>query len=161
MMKIKILLILIITAVVIVGCSKEVESAEMLNPQPIAPQIIETKSINWQVFNHFAIGIAWDLGTGEEHSIAFISILTYKKLLNFDLGLIDFEEVKGTSDQWYENVSPGIGISADLLGLMESLPTVGEFVSWIPDVVGIGIGAYFEIDADIDVIPIIYLTAQW
>jgi len=131
--------------------------------EPLAPAVIEEKAIDWQVFSHFAIGAAWDLGTGEEHSIAFISILTYRDMINFDIGLIDFEQVNNSSDQWYENVSPGIGISADVISLVEEYTGLGKLVEWIPDIVGIGIGTYLEVDDidDMNVIPMLYLTAQW
>lgn len=131
--------------------------------EPLAPAVIEEKAIDWQVFSHFAIGAAWDLGTGEEHSIAFISILTYRDMINFDIGLIDFEQVNNSSDQWYENVSPGIGISADVISLVEEYTGLGRLVEWIPDIVGIGIGTYLEVDDidDLNVIPMIYITAQW
>ncbi len=153
MSKMKILLILLVAVFAICGCSKDAESVEA----------IAEKDVDWVVFSHFAIGAAWDLGTGEEHSIAFISILTYKELLNIDLGLIDFEDVQNSNDQWYENVSPGIGISADVIGLVEEYSGLGKLVEWIPDIIGIGIGAYLEIDSidDMDVIPMIYITAQW
>ena len=120
----------------------------------------ETASTDWQLFKHFSIGSAWE-ANGTSHSIAFVSILSYKELVNLDLGLIDFEQVEQEGSRWYDDADIGLGFSTDVLILLERFPVLGDYVTLIPDIVGIGVGVYVSLDGDMDVLPMLYVTATW
>jgi len=121
----------------------------------------EAADTDWQIFKHFSIGSAWDMTDGSAHSIAFVSILSYQELLNLDLGLIDFEQVEEDGTRWYDDMNIGLGLSTDILVLMEKFPVMGKYITLIPDIVGIGVGAYVSLEGDMDVLPMLYITATW
>ena len=123
--------------------------------------MIDGSNADWKYMQHYAVGIAWDMSNGAEHSIAFASVITYKDLLNIDAGLIDFEKVQASGDYWYNDLEPIIGISADVFGVLDLIPQVAPLIGWIPDCVGAGVGVHIEVENDHDVKPMAYITASW
>lgn len=124
-------------------------------------EAVEPLDLEWKFCQHLSIDVAWELGMADEHSIAFLSVVTWRDMLNLDLGLVDFEEVQSANEQWYDDINPSVGVSADVINLIEQVPGVSNLTQWIPDVVGIGIGAYMELGTEWDVLPILYIVATW
>ena len=83
-------------------------------------------------------------------------------MLNFDVGLIDFEIATGEDDLWYDDINPSIGISADVLKLLNESLIKAEFLETFGNVVGIGFGIYAEfLDGGVEMLPMLYIVAQW
>jgi len=123
--------------------------------------MIDGRNADWQYLKHYAIGVAWQVNNGDEHSIAFMSAVTYKDYYNFDIGLIDWEKVETSGDRWYTDLKPTAGISVDVFGVIATVPQIEPIVGWIPDCVGAGAGVYMDIDNNYDLLPIVYITASW
>ena len=113
---------------------------------------------------HYAIGVAYDLNDFDDHSIAFISLVTWRDVLNFDVGLVDFEQVQTEGDLWWQDLNPVAGLSADVQNLGKLVPQIQPILDWIPNWVGIGAGFYSELDEltgldDVD--ALLYVTINW
>jgi hypothetical protein len=124
---------------------------------------VESELVDFKFFQHFSIGVAWEINDLEDHSIAFTSLVTFKDMLNLDIGLIDFEQVDGEGEKWFDDINPSIGLSFDVLQIMQKFEFAKNILllAEISDVVGVGVGCYADIESDWDILPIVYLVAQW
>ncbi len=127
----------------------------------IAAEPIEIVDNDWTYLQHISTGFAWELGSMESHSIAFLSAVTWRDMINFDVGLIDIEKVEADGDRWYNDLKPIVGISVDVLKLLDEVPQLEPIIGWVPNAVGLGAGIHFELESDHDAIPTIYLVIKW
>ncbi|GAG36648.1 unnamed protein product [marine sediment metagenome] len=119
---------------------------------------------NLTYLTHFAAGVAWDLNDFDNHSIAFISVVTWRDTINLDIGLVDFELVETEGELWWHELNPVVGISMDVENLGILIPQIEPLLGWIPEWVGIGAGFYTELDNFIDmddVSLVLYATISW
>ena len=94
-----------------------------------------------------AIGIAWDMDDWEKHSYAYTTPATWKNSfldIDFNVGLIDFEQVETTGDLWYESLNPAVGLSVDVLQALERFPVLEQVIDYIPGFVSVGTGIYLR-----------------
>jgi len=124
-------------------------------------QSAEPAEDNFTYFKHFATGAAWDLQDWEVHSIVFVSAITWRDVFNLDLGVIDFEKVEAEGQNWWENLHPAAGISADVVKTIELFPGLAPAVEWIPGWVGVGAGMYMDLDGPHDVNVMVYGVVKW
>ena len=122
----------------------------------------DVEAKDFEYLTHFFMGVGWDMSDGDNHSIAACSIVTWKKIFNFDVGLIDFEQVETDGELWWQDLNPAVGVSADLIELARLMPQIESIISWLPNWVGVGAGLYTELsDFDNDVEGIVYATLNW
>ena len=116
---------------------------------------------DYTYLSRVATGAAWDLQDFEVHSIGFVSAVTWRDVFNLDLGLVDFEVVETAGENWWQNLYPAFGISADVIKTIEMFPGLKPAVEWIPGWVGVGAGLYMELEGAHDVSVMVYGVVKW
>ena len=124
-------------------------------------QPAEPAESDWSYFSHVGTGAAWNLADWDVHSIVFASAVTWREMINLDFGMIDFEVVEADGERWWSDVSPAIGISADVVKAIEMFPGLAPVVEWIPGWVGVGAGGYIDLEAEHDVQLMVYGVVKW
>ena len=98
----------------------------------------------------FTMGAWYGVKDFEPQSLAYITLAEYSGLLDIpigiDLGLLNFEQVEVSGDNWWNDLDPVIGIHVDTMPVLEKLPILGTWLEKIPDALTVGGGITAPLD---------------